>query len=66
MAHMIPKEKMGAVDRQQQDQIDRATNLAWGAIWLALVVTIINFGSFMFAMMQMGDAIKAMRAVVGK
>lgn len=63
---MIPKEKMDAVDRQQQEQIDRATNLAWGAIWLALVVTVINFGSFIFALSEMGEAIKVLQRVIPK
>lgn len=66
MAEKIPLEKMDAVDQQQQGEIDRANGLAWGAIWLALVVTVINFGSFVFAMKEMGDAIAAMRAVIGK
>lgn len=63
---MIPKDKMDAIDRQQQDQIDRAIHLAWGAIWLAILIPLLNFGMFLCAMSEMGDAIKALRAVVGK
>jgi hypothetical protein len=66
MADKIPTEKMDAVDRQQQEQIDRAMNLAWGAIWIAIVIPLLNFGMFLCAMQEMGEAIKACKALAGR
>ena len=60
MSDKIPIEKMDAVDQQQQREIDRAVGMAWGAIWLALAVTLVFGGCFIFAMMEMGDAIKVL------
>lgn len=62
----IPISKMDDVDAQQQEDIDRATSLAWGAIWVTLVVTVLNFCTFVFALVQMGDALQILNAVLVK
>jgi hypothetical protein len=60
----IPKKMMDPIDQQQEEAIERASNLAWGAIWLSALMTIVNFGAFVFAMSQMSKAFETLKGFV--
>jgi hypothetical protein len=60
MADRIPVEKMDAVDRQQQEEIESSRRLAMAAIFTSVLVNILFFGAFVMAMYEMGKAIEAL------
>jgi hypothetical protein len=64
MGDKIPTEKMDAVDRQQQADIDNARSLALGALFTSALTSILFFGAFIMAMWEMGQAIRVLEKLV--
>lgn len=66
MKKKIKVDEMDDVDRQQQEDIDSARTLAYGALLACVTISVVQLGAFIFALYEMGRAIDVLKIALGK